>query len=80
MISRLVLENYIYNYELLVVFRGILNLQGEKLFLWSKASLPNVTTISAAGSEAEKAFGALGVVLIFQASCLTSWTVSYISH
>jgi hypothetical protein len=63
-----------------VVFRGILSLQGEKFFFRSKASLPYVTTISAAGAEAEETLGALGIVLIFQASCLTSWTVSYISH
>jgi hypothetical protein len=37
-----------------VVFRGILNLQGEKFFFRRKASLPYVTTISAAGAEAEE--------------------------
>jgi hypothetical protein len=75
----MIVQNFLQKREY-VVFRGILNLQREKLFFGSKASLPHMTTISAAGTEAEEALGALGVVLIFQASCLTSWTVSYISH
>lgn len=38
-----------------------------------------MTKVSAAGAEAEEALGALGVVLlVFQASCYTSWTVSHV--